>query len=452
MATVIPFRGMVYSSARIPDLAPVIAPPYDVIGDEMAVRLRTRDAHNIIHVDLPEGPPPERYAHAADRLRRWTEEGVMARVDRPAIWICSQTHAPRGMEPRTRWGFMARLRIEEDAAGTVLPHENTMDAPRRDRADLTIALKAQTSPIFVLYSDPEGRISGAVERAAQRPPDRHFEDADGIETRVWECPDPGVLHAVCGGLEGHRIWIADGHHRYAAARDARDRLRVDRRAAPGSLSCDHVLACFSNIDSPGVIIRPYHRVARAEATSFEQILAKCSGVFQVKRFSFEARDHRSDQIRRRLRETVSAGRTACAAYAGGGGFAVLVLDPERAAPRMADLPEPLRDLDVSALHRLVLEDAIGIDAASQAQGSGLRFTADMDRAIDWCDGATDQIAFLLHPPDRDRLMAVTASGHRMPQKSTYFYPKVPTGIVINPLEPFDEVHSPAEPGVHRMDR
>lgn len=445
MATVIPFRGLVYDSARVPDLSMVLAPPYDVITPEHAAELRARHPQNIVHVDLPEGNAPARYTGAASLLRAWIDEGILRRDSFPAIYVVAQSWAPRGMEAKVRWGFVALLRIEEEGSGIVLPHEDTMDAPRRDRTELAEAVRAQTSPIFLLHGESNLSVTRALQAYDRRTPDRQTQDAAGMDTRVWTVADPVGVRAVCEGLRAHQAFIADGHHRYAAARDLRDKLRRCAPSGTGPRAFDHVLAYFCSVESPGLTILPYHRVTRGlEGGRFETLLLELQDDFIVKRFAFEGRDHRGEQIRRRLRSLAAGTGASMAVFAGGDGFAALVRRADAPSPLLADLPEPLRDLDVCILHRMILEPRLGIDADRQRAGDALRFTSDVDQAIDWVDGARGQLAFLMQPPDRGRLMAIAGKGLRMPQKSTYFYPKVPTGLVMQPLDPIDEVHSVPE--------
>lgn len=442
MATVLPFRGLVYSASRIPDFSAVVAPPYDVISDEKAEQYRARHPNNIVHLDLPEGIAPQKYKDAAQTLARWRSEGVLATDDTPSIYVTSQRYAVRGMPEKTRWGFIALLRIEEDSAGIVLPHEQTMDKPRTDRLELILATRAQTSPIFVLYSDPAGEISSMIESVAHRPADRWVSDDAGVDTRLWRIGDREVIRAVQEGLGARKIWIADGHHRYAAAREARNQLAASHSRAQGPAgSWDHVLAYFSNVDAPGLTILPYHRVLRGIArVDIAALTHKLESYFDLKNFSFEGFNHRAEQIRRRLREVADRGRVAVALYSGGAGFMLLVFRPGAGSESLlADIPEPLRDLDVSILHRAVFEAALGITPESQRSGLAMRYTEDVERAMSWVDAGDGQAAFLLNTPRRHQMLSVAEQGLQMPQKSTFFYPKVLTGLVLHPFEPVDDV-------------
>ena len=440
MATLVPFRGLVYSPSRIPDFSAVVAPPYDVISEEKACQYRARHPNNIVHIDLPEGASPQKYEDAARTLARWRASGVLARDETPSIYVTSQRYSVRGMPERTRWGFIALLRIEEDSAGVVLPHERTMDKPRSDRRDLILATRAQISPIFVLYSDPPGEISTLIEPVVHRPADRWVSDESGVDTRLWRIGDQDTIRAIQECLSARKIWIADGHHRYAAAREARNQLAAGER--PGhtaTVGYDHVLAYFSNVDAPGLTILPYHRVLRGIARNDVAALShKIEAWFDVKNFSFEGFDHRAEQIRRRLREVADRGRIAVALYSGGAEFVLLVFrQGARSDALLTDLPEPLRDLDVSVLHRAVFESALGMTPDVQRSGLALRYTEEIERAMSWVDAADDQVAFLLNTPRRTQMLSVAEKGLQMPQKSTYFYPKVLTGLVLHPFDTID---------------
>jgi uncharacterized protein (DUF1015 family) len=263
-----------------------------------------------------------------------------------------------------------------------------------------------------------------------------------VDTRLWRLGDPETIRSFREALKNHKIWIADGHHRYAASRELRDRLRSKEAVSePGSRSYDYVLSYFSNVDAPGLTILPFHRVLRGlEQFDLRSVARKAESHFDLKHFSFEGFDHRAEQIRRRLRETFDRGRVAVALYAGGAEFLLLVLKSGQDAQAvLSQLPEPLRALDVSILHRGILEGVLGLSPEEQRSGDHLRYTEEVEKAMNLVDAGEAQVAFLLNMPRRQQLMAVAEAGLQMPQKSTCFYPKVLTGLVLNPLEPFDEV-------------
>lgn len=439
MASVVPFRGLLYSASRVPELTPVVAPPYDVISPEQADVLRARDRHNVVHLDLPRGDGSARYTEAASLMKQWIQEGILEQDLRPAVYAMSQRYAARGMPERIRWGFIALLRIEDDDSGVVLPHERTMDAPRTDRMNLIAATRSQISPVFVLYADPADSIRAGLDPAIKRPADRWATDDGGVEVKLWRIQDTRILDELSRNLASHKIWIADGHHRYAAAREARDRLRAaDRGGSRGSRPFEFLMAYFSNVDAPGLSILPYHRVVRGiESFDPAGLIRRAEETFDLKRFEFEGFNHRAEQLRRRLKEAGELGRPALGLYTGGTDFTVLL--PRQGPPTGGDI---LAGLDVTILHRGILEGLLGISPEAQRAGA-LRYTHEVERAIDWIDAGEAQAALLLNPPPRHQMLSVAEAGLRMPQKSTYFYPKVPTGLVIHPFDPADEAVSPA---------
>lgn len=449
MATVIPFRGLLYSPVRIPDLKPVVAPPYDVITPERDEDLRRRHIHNVAHLILPR---PEgalnRYQHAARLIETWRREGILVQDERPTFYVVSQRFNARGLGERIRYGLVARIRIEEDDSGRILPHERTMDAPRSDRLELLAATRTQLSQVFLLYSDPGGTVGGAVESVTTRPPERWAVDDAGTEARLWRLTDPEATDAIVKGMQERTCWIADGHHRYAASRALRDRMRAADGSAPGTRAYDYVMVFLTSMETPGVTILPYHRALRSPGLDRATLLRKAREFFDVKEFAFEGFDPRSEQIRRRLRDAQRLGRNVHAAYTGAGSFQLLLVreDLDREKHLGDALQGPLRDLDVSVVHHLLLEKALGISREEQrAEDGPLRYTDDIDRAMAWVDAGEAQLSILLNPTLKEHLVAVAGAGLQMPPKSTYFYPKVLTGLVMNPLDPVEDVDGKALP-------
>jgi uncharacterized protein (DUF1015 family) len=450
MASVTPFRGLLYSPLRVPDLKLVVTPPYDVISPEKDEEYRRRDPHNVAHLILPrpEGSL-DKYEHASRLLDHWRKDGVLVRDESPCLYVASQRYSVKGLGERTRFGLIGRVRIEDDAAKVILPHERTMDAPRADRTELLSATRTQLSQIFLLYADPEGTVARAVEAAAARPAERWAVDDAGTESKLWRITDPAAIAALTGGLRERTFWIADGHHRYEASRAFRDRLRAEDGSPSGTRSYDHVMAYLTSMDSPGVTILPYHRALRDVAgLDRTALMRKAKEFFDVKEFAFDGVDPRAEQIRRKLREGARGGRNVYAAYTGPGSFLLLLVKEglDRAKHLGDALEEPLRHLDVSILHHLLLGKALGLPAELQREEDGpLRYSDDIDRAMAWVDAREAQVALLLNPTLKEHLMSVAGAGLQMPQKSTFFYPKVLTGLVLNPLDPVEEVHAAAAP-------
>jgi uncharacterized protein (DUF1015 family) len=443
MATVIPFRGLLYSPSRITDLKPVVAPPYDVISPEKEGDLRRRHPCNIVHLILPEPEGAlDKNARAASLLETWRHEGVLVQDDKPCYYVVSQRYTIKGLGERTRFGLVARIKIEDQSAGKILPHERTIDVQMQDRLALLAATRVQISQVFMLYSDPDGTVAGAVESVAGRPAERWVVDDQETKTDLWRITDPALVGTIHEGLKDRILYIADGNNRYEAARA----FRAGESPASGERAHDYVMAHLTSVDSPGVTILPYHRaVFGQEDLDRATFSRKAREFFDVKEFAFEGIQPRSEQIRRKLREAARPGRNLYAAYLGGGGYLLLIVqaDLDRAGILGGALPGPLQELDVSVLHHLLFERILGIGPEEQIPEEGpLRYTDDIDRAMAWVDADEAQVAILLNPTPREHLIAVAAAGLQMPPRSTYFYPKVLTGLVLNPLDPADEVHVP----------
>ncbi len=458
MATISPFRGLLYNPSRIPDLRLVITPPYDVIGPEKDEELRRRDPYNAVHLILPrpEGAI-DRYRCAAELLAAWRKDEVLVQDEEPGFYLVSQKYTVKGLGPRTRFGLVARVRIEDERSRTIRPHEQTMAGPRTDRLGLLEATQTNLSPIFLLYSDPQGSLSAPLEAATARPADRWAVDDAGTEVGLWRISGASAIAGIVEGFSDRTLWIADGHHRYEAARAYRDRMRSADHSPPGSRPYDFIMAHLTSMESPGVTILPYHRAIHHRARlDRSALIAGARRHFNIKEFPFEGEEPRADQIRRRLRDSARAGRSVFAACtgAGSGSFLLLILKEDIDSDEVLgrDVPGPLRDLDVSILHHLLLHKALGITFEEQREEAGpLRFTDDIDRALAWVDAGEAQVAFLLNSTRKEHLVAVADAGLQMPQKSTYFYPKVLTGLVFNPHEPLGEARPPAHSAAARAE-
>jgi uncharacterized protein (DUF1015 family) len=443
MATVIPFRGLVYDTRLVPDLRLVVAPPYDVISAEKDEAYRRLHPHNIVHLILPrpEGES-DKYACAAGHLQQWVREGILVRDEEPAFYLVAQKYTVKGIGERTRLGLIARLRIEDEGNRIIRPHERTMSGPREDRMDLLESTMTNLSQVFLLYSDPGGSVTGHLGEVAERPADRWAVDDAGIESSFWRITSAKIQEALSGAFREKSLWIADGHHRYSAARALRDKLRTKDGSKPGTRAYDYVMSCMTAMESPGVTILPYHRTLHYSGPlDRAALVARARPHFDVKEFSFEGEQPRAEQIRRRLRDGARSERNAFAVYTGPGSFLIFLIKEEAVKEMEGRIEGPLKSLDVSVVHHVLLDRALGIPAEAQSgEGGALRFTDDIDRAMAWVDSGEMQAAFLLNATLKEQLVEVADHGLQMPQKSTYFYPKVLTGLILNPLEPIEEVH------------
>ncbi|HKY31290.1 MAG TPA: DUF1015 family protein [Candidatus Polarisedimenticolia bacterium] len=394
MASVAPFRGLLYNSARVPDLGRVVAAPGAPIPPDEP-----------LSVALLLNPAGGQAGDAAALMRRWRHEGVLELDARPCFYIVSQAWRERGMPERTRWGVLARIPLSPDRA------------PAGPGPGL--------SPATALYSDPSGDAERLLESAARRPADRWMSAPDGTDTRIWRTADPVFARTFAGAMEPLAAWVAEGDERLAAGR------------TPDG---DRLLAFLTRLESPALGILPYHRVLRGSRRFNARSLAgRAAAHFDVKHFSLESYDHRGEQIRRKLRESASRGRIASALYAGGDEFFLYLLKEEAEADELlGGIPEPLRRLDAAVLDKGLLEAELGLPQGEDHGPAAIRHTADAGRALGWVDAGEAQAAFLLNPPSREQIAAVAAAGLRLPDRSACFLPQFPAGLVLDPFEPAEE--------------
>ncbi len=429
MAEIAPFRGVVYDPARAGSLDRLLAPPYDVISPAERARLAAKSPHNFVRIDLPEGEGREKYANAARELSRWLEQGVLRRDDRPALYRYHQ-HFTVGGKEFTRRGVVGRVRLRRYEERVVLPHERTLSGPRLDRLELTRATRAHLSQVFALYSDPQGRVDVEFESLESAAPELEGRTDDGTVHRVWRLTDPAAQRRVAAALAEARLYIADGHHRYETMLAVRDELRPLARSPRSSIEYGSLF--LTSMEDPDLLVLPTHRVVHGlHGFDLDGFLARLRERFEVE----ELRGASPDQVRDRL---AAAGRTSpvLALVSGSRSFlAVLRPGQEAAVPG----PAPVRRLDVAVLHALILEELLGIDREAQERQTNLKYVKDLAGAFEEARRDGVQAVFLLNPTGVAQLRAVADAGEIMPQKSTYFFPKLASGLLLNPIDPAEDV-------------
>jgi len=429
MAEIAPFRALLYDPARAGPLDRLLAPPYDVVSPAERERLAAKSPYNFVRVDLPEGEGAAKYQNAARELAGWLEQGVLRLDDRPALYRYHQRFAQGGRE-FTRRGVVGRVRLRRYEERVVLPHERTLSGPRLDRLELTRATRAHLSQVFALYSDPQRRVDAEFAALESRPPDLEGRTDDGTVHRVWRLIDPAAQRRVAAALADARLYIADGHHRYETMLAVRDELRPQARS-PRS-SAEYGSMFLTSMEDPDLLVLPTHRVVHGlRGFDLEAFLARLQKRFQVE----ELRAASPARVQERL---ATAGRTspAFAIVSGSRSFlAVLRPGQEEAVPGAA----PVRRLDVAVLHALILEELLGIDREAQERQTNLRYVKDLKSAFEEAGRGDVQAVFLLNPTGVAQLKAVADAGEIMPQKSTYFFPKLASGLLLNPIDPAEEV-------------
>ena len=443
MPAVRPFRALRYAASAVGDLARVVAPPYDVISPAGQRELLARDPRNVVRLELPPDaqgdPPDERYRRAARTLAAWRSDGTLRAERRPALYVYEQEYpVPGTAERRTQRGFFGRLRLEDPGPGSgVKPHERTLEAPREDRYRLLRATGVNTSPVVGLFENPSGRVAARLATVARRAPDVEVVDDAVVRHRLWVVPetDPATgrrsptARDLVGSVRRSTVTIADGHHRYATALRYRDERRVGAPPDDPDPAWDYVLMLFIDAAHEPLTVLPTHRIVRGLGPAgIEALWAGAGRMFEVRA------DVSSDDLRAGFGPSSPGGRGRFGLWTRGRGA---VLTARRAA-FAADLPTggaAVRSLDVTLLG-IALERLCGVTPEDVASGERLEYTHDASEAISAVDAATGgaDAAFLLEPTPVRSVIAVAADGDVMPQKSTFFYPKALTGLVINPHE------------------
>lgn len=426
MPEIAPFRALSYAPRLRAELDRLVAPPYDVQSEEQRVRLAARHEYNIVHVDLPRPPAGEDpYEAARNRLAAWRRDGILARDVEAAYYLCEQRYRrPTGGEAIRR-GFFARMKLEPFGGGSIIPHERTLDEPRDDRTRLLSATRVHLSSIFLLHPDPDGEVARLVAAAMEGETAGQARDDDGTISRIVRVSDRERTGFLTNRLRREWALIADGHHRYESALAYRD-----QRRARGQHDAEQVLVFLCSLQDPGLAIYPIHRLVHSvRGLDPERLLQKMEPRFRLTRKA-TPEDLSGDLSSRAGRPGVfgvvlPGGSFWLAEWREGEGLS---------SPEMAATPEPLRRLDVILLHRLVLEGILGITAEAQARQLNLDYAKEVRQVHEGVAAGRAQIGFQMNPTRMDQVIEVTRAGVRLPQKSTYFFPKILTGLVLDPLD------------------
>jgi uncharacterized protein (DUF1015 family) len=395
----------------------VIAPPYDVIDDALRAQLAARSPFNVVEIDLPKGENGgDPYLRAQTTMEAWQQEGILVREREPTLWALTQDYdAPDGKH-YTRHGFFARVRVEDYGPGRIRPHERTHPGPKEDRLNLTRATRANLSPIFSLFPDPEGGAWKALEPQTEPEPFDTVTDADGTVNRLWRVADPAVIEAVEQALEGRELLIADGHHRYETA-------RVYAQEIGGEGEHRYVLMFLCALQDPGLTIFPTHRLL----TGLDE--EKTKALDEVLERDFEARDVERDE----LQPDADDPGVQIGFLTGRRSQRLTLKDQSIADAALGDHSEPYRRLDTAVLEALVLKGALGMTDDDIDHQHGLAYSKSFDDAVAAVDEGRADAAFFMAPTPVEQVQEVAETGESMPPKSTYFFPKIPTGLVFNPL-------------------
>lgn len=428
MADIRPFRGILYNPQKIKDVARVVTEPYDVISPvEQAAYYKTHP-YNIVRLILgkhysTDNSRNNQYTRAAKYFADWQKRDILLRDEKENIYIYTQSF-PYNDKRRTRTGFIVLLKLEDFAKSTILPHENTRSRAVQERLELLKAVRTNTSPIFAMFVDEQGKINNILNQFKR---DHHPYTAikkDKVLHRIWRMSDKRKIRMVRNLLKGRQIFIADGHHRYEAALNYKMQMQRKKKPSRKSASFNYVMTYLVATADPGLAILPTHRVIRIKAPfKMQKLIKNLSKTFQVHKFSTSEE----------LSSYMSASRPGriFGAYFGENKFYGLNLKDAKAGYEFIDkdkrnLP---KDLDVTILHSVIIEGILSLVPFEE----DIYYTRDGQEAIRLVEKGKYQAAFFLRSATVTQVKRAAKSGEKMPHKSTYFYPKLLTGLVINKL-------------------
>ncbi len=408
MAEIKPFRGILYNQEKI-NITKVITPPYDVISPSMQSRFYQRDEHNIIRlilgkVEKSNTPNNNRYTRARVFLDRWLKKKLLVKDAKPAIYIYTQEYLYKGKK-RTRLGFIALMKIEDPKESGVLPHEYTLDKPKTDRLNLIVKTKANLSPIFSLFQDKKNRINKLLKHFIKSKDPLFVIEAEGVTHKFWRMDNKYAINRIKKYMRDKKIFIADGHHRYEVALAYRNKMH--RNLKNFKKPMDYVMMYFSNLSEKGnLTILSTHRVAKK--INQKKIKLKLRKYFYTK--NLKKQEDLLECLEKEKKKKHVFGM-----YMGKKRFYLLTsknIDSK---------------LDVTVLHDLIIDKILSIKNPE----SSIKYIRNENDAAALIDKGDYQIAFFLRPTKVTEMKAVAEKGQMMPQKSTYFYPKLLTGLVIN---------------------
>ena len=425
MPEIIPFRGFRYNQSKV-DIHDVVAPPYDVIPPEQQERLYDRSPYNVVRLIL--GREADRYASSAATLKQWISEAILMRDPNPAFYVLHQEFEGDDGKPITRKGFVALCRLEEFEKKIVLPHEKTLAKPKEDRFKLFKATNSNFSQIFSFYSDPEKKIDRMLNGVAKTKPaiDVSYDD---VRNSVWTVTDNEVIQNIRAAIAEKQVLIADGHHRYETALAYRDWMRSNAAHHTGREPYNYVMMFFTNVDDEGLVIYPTHRLIHSLP-----LFDRGKFLESVERF-FIVREYKDEEA---IMIALASSSVPSFGLLMGGDSTVylLSLKPTTLPTEIVrdPLPPEVRELDVTILHSLILKDLLGISMEAQEQKRNLNYVRDAQEAYQSVLKGHAQLAFVMNATKIHQVRSVARAGFTMPQKSTYFYPKLVSGLVMNVMD------------------
>lgn len=418
MADIRPFKALRFTE-KAGNICDNVCPPYDIISEEERTALLKTSENNVIRLELPRGDDP--YAVAGKTLEKWLEEGILATDSEDGIYVYQEDFECEGNNYSIR-GIICRVKLEEFSKGVVLPHEETLSKAKADRFNLMSATYCNFSQVYSMYIDDEKKIEKEISAITEKEPVHSFIAKDSVVQKLWIETDKERIAKIVDAFCGKQLYIADGHHRYETALNFRNKL-IEEGSYKEDDDAGYIMMFLADLSDPGLVILPTHRLVK-DLDSFDEnkVIAEISKLFNVKKMNGVAS----------MKEDIKTGDISFGFYTGKDEWYLLTLkDKDAVSKVVTDRSEAYKSLDVTALHSLILEPVFGIDKENMALQKNLTYTRSIDEAIESVKSGKSQCTFVLNATKIEQLRDVALAGDKMPQKSTYFYPKLITGLVMN---------------------
>ncbi|NMA96317.1 MAG: DUF1015 domain-containing protein [Clostridiales bacterium] len=431
------FKGVRYTLDNIAD---VVTPPYDVISDTQQDEYYALDPYNIIRLELGkeyegDGESNNKYTRAAAKFNAWLEEDILHQDEEDSLYVYEQKFKVDGVS-YSRTGLVGLVKLEEFSKGNILPHENTLSKPKVDRLNLMRACNANFSQVFALYDDGDKGIGNIIYKYKNdTEPDIQFESSESINESLWKLSDPDIIKDIEGMMSDKKLFIADGHHRYETALAYRDEQINQNPNHTGDEEYNYVMMVLVATNDPGLVVLPTHRcINNIDNFSADDFLAQVGKEFDTSKHVFKSTgcEDRSKEIEQLLADS---GNNAYAFYDGNGShFYILKLkDISLVDSYLPGRKTSYKVLDVTILHTLILDNILGIGPKELANQENISYTHNFKEGYTWVEEGQEQFVFFVNPTAVDQVKNVALDEEKMPQKSTYFYPKLTTGLVVNKL-------------------
>jgi len=440
MIKISPLEGITYNLNAV-NISDVVAPPYDVISEKEQEELYNLSPNNIVRLILGKILPDDndknnRYTRAASDFKKWLSQNVLKKADNPCIYYYIQEYTTSKKEFIARKGFIASNRIEDFSKDTVMPHEYTMGGPKADRLKLMKECKANFSQIFMLYSDPEKEVDKVF--TLPEKPFIDVTDKQGVRNIVYIIDDTSIIDKITKLMSDKTLLIADGHHRYETSIAYRNYMREQNPNFKEDDKFNFVMSYFTNLDDENLKVFPTHRIITRNLNS-EKLLDDLKKYFDIKEYSFnsENKEQIRDQFTKDLESQSNENIVFGAYFKNVDKYYLISLRDKDAVNKVLEkkeVPPVLRKLDLTVLHKIVISDMLAFSDDDQMKQNGIAYIKKEEEALEAVESNAAEVVFIMASPKIQAIKDVSKEGYRMPQKSTYFYPKLLSGLVLNPLD------------------